>query len=421
MKKAIILLAIFSLAGFSGGCDKETKVSLDISEEVSKKEATICPEHGVLEDECIRCNPSLIPEFKQKGDWCKEHNLPESQCDICNPALAGKVLLSPESQSLAGIKTEKVEITSLAKKMLATGKITFNQKKLSHITSRVSGRTEKVFAFLQSKVEAGQPLVSLYSPEYLTAQSEYIQAEERLKRTKQVSSSEEKSAAEAICESAKQRLIILGVPEKEIAELEKTHIVQPYLTVRAPFSGTIVESNVIQGNYVQPGSNLYKLANLSTLWAIADVYEKDIAVIKIGQVAEITTSAYPHEAFKGKVSVIGDVLDEKTRTFKVRIEVPNPKGKLKPEMFARISIITGNDSVVAVTKETILVDGDHKIVFVSSGDNTYNRREVDLGREADGLVEVVLGLKKGENVVTEGNFLLKSELLKSKLGAGCAE
>ena len=421
MKKAIILLAIFSLAGFSGGCDKETKVSLDISEEVSKKEATICPEHGVLEDECIRCNPSLIPEFKQKGDWCKEHNLPESQCDICNPALAGKVLLSPESQSLAGIKTEKVEITSLAKKMLATGKITFNQKKLSHITSRVSGRTEKVFAFLQSKVEAGQPLVSLYSPEYLTVQSEYIQAEERLKRTKQVASKEEKSAAEAICESAKQRLIILGVPEKEIAELEKTHIVQPYLTVRAPFSGTIVESNVIQGNYVQPGSNLYKLANLSTLWAIADVYEKDIAVIKIGQVAEITTSAYPHEAFKGKVVVIGDVLDEKTRTFKVRIEVPNPKGKLKPEMFARISIITGNDSVVAVTKETILVDGDHKIVFVSSGDNTYNRREVDLGREADGLVEVVLGLKKGENVVTEGNFLLKSELLKSKVGAGCAE
>lgn len=421
MKKIIAELMIFSLIWFSPGCNKKTEVSQAVSKEISKREIRICSEHGVPEDECFRCNPSLIPKFKEKGDWCEEHNVPESQCDICNPTLKEKILLSPESQSLAGIKAEEVNIKSLPRKVLATGKVTYNEKKLSHITSRVSGRIEKVFVFLQSKVEAGEPLVSLYSPEYITAQSEYIQAEEGLKRAKQMSNSEDESTAETIYKSAKQKLILLGISAKEIEELEKTHTIQSYLIVRAPFAGTIVEGNAIQGDYVQPETILYRLADLSTLWVMVDIYERDIGVVKSGQMTEITTAAYPEEVFRGKIIVVGDVLDEKTRTFKVRIEIESPRGKLKPEMFVKASILTGNDSVLAIPKKAVLVEGEQKIVFVGQDSNTYWRREVSLGMETEELVEVVQGLRAGENVVTEGNFLLKSELLKSKLGAGCAE
>jgi len=421
MKKVIVGWVIFSLLWIFVGCDKEAEVSQEASEVVSQETSEICSEHGVPENECTRCNPSLIPKFKEKGDWCEEHNLPESQCSFCNPALAGKILLSSESHSLAGIKSEAVGIRSLPKKTGATGKISYNEKNLAHITPRVSGRVEKVFVFLQSKVEAGEPLVSLYSPEYLTAQSEYIQAEERLKRAKQTSGNEEEVTAEAIYKSARQKLVILGVSEEEILQLEETRTIQPYLTLRAPFSGTILESNAIQGDYVQPETILYRLANLSTLWVMADVYERDVAKVRDGQVAEITTTAYPDEIFKGKVAVIGDVLDEKTRTFKVRIDAENSQGKLKPEMFVRISIIASNEKVLAIPITTVLLDGEERIVFVSQDDQTYWRRAVKLGRETDGWAEVINGLTAGEMVVTEGNFLLKSELLKSKLGAGCAE
>ena len=421
MKKVIVGWVIFSLLWIFVGCDKEAQVSPESSPALSKVETKICSEHGVPENECTRCNPSLIPKFKEKGDWCEEHNLPESQCSFCNPALAGKILLSSESHSLAGIKSEAVSLQSLPKKTEATGKITYNQKQLTHITPRVSGRVEKVFVFLQSKVEAGEPLVSLYSPEYLTAQSEYIQAEERLKRMNQMSANEEEATAEAIYRSARQKLIILGVSKEEILQLEETHTIQTYLILRAPFSGTILESNAIQGDYVQPETILYRLANLSTLWVMADVYERDVAKVRDGQVAEITTTAYPDEIFKGKVAVIGDVLDEKTRTFKVRIDAENSQGKLKPEMFVRISIIASNEKVLAIPITTVLLDGEERIVFVSQDDQTYWRRAVKLGRETDGWAEVINGLTAGEMVVTEGNFLLKSELLKSKLGAGCAE
>jgi Cu(I)/Ag(I) efflux system membrane fusion protein len=393
MKQMTLAFAIFSILWFGAGCGELNNPSGEVAAKTSHQEGGFCKEHGMLESECTKCNPSL----------------------------EGKVLISPERQSLSGIKTEKVKIRSLPREISATGKINYNEKKLTHLTSRVSGRVEEVFAFLYSRVEKGESLVSLYSPEYLAVQSEYIQAEERLKKAKPRNDPEEEVTAGAIFQSTKQKLIILGVSEKEMVRLEETHTIQPHLLIQAPFSGTIVESNVTQGNYVDQQTNLYKLADLSTVWVMADVYEKDIADLKAGQVAQITTPIYPDEIFTGRVESISDVLDEKTRTFEARVVLSNPQRKLKPEMFVNVSIITKNDSSLAIPKSAVLMDGEKNIVFISTDDQTYFRRELQLGNERDGLVQIISGLNPDENVVIEGNFLLKSELLKSEMGAGCAE
>ena len=165
-----------------------------------------------------------------------------------------------------------------------------------------------------------------------------------------------------------------------------------------------MESNVLQGNFIQLETNLYKLADLSTLWIIADIYERDISKVENKQKVEITTNIYPNEIFIGQITATGDVLDEKTRTFKIKIDINNVSGKLKPEMFVNISILTNEESILAIPKKAVLTDGENKIVFVSFGKNVFVKREIKLGRETDEIVEIFSGLKTGENVVTEGNF-----------------
>ncbi len=359
---------------------------------------------------------------QQHKDWCSEHNMSEAECTICNPGLTGKIVISSESQTIAGIKTEKVyPARSGSNKIWTTGKVIYNEKKLVYITSRVNGRIEEISAFLQSKVISGDPLVTIYSPEYLTMQSEYIQSIERWTRAKQNNNVEEETTAKLIHDSAKQKLIITGMTEKAIVQLSETRTVQPYLNIHAPFNGTIIESNVIQGNYIQLGTVIYKLADLSTLWVTADVYEHNIAQINIGQPVEVTTVAYPGEIFEGIVTTIGDVLDEKTRNFKVRIELSNPYNKLKPEMFVKVSFITSNRSSINIPKKAVLTEDENNIVFLALANKTFQRKKIELGIATEDYIQVVNGLTPGDIIVTEGQFLLKSEVLKSKLGAGCAE
>lgn len=326
------------------------------------------------------------------------------------------VHLSNENKELIKIETTKAEMKKLKTKIFVPGVVTYNEKRLTHITSRISGIIEEVFVFLQTRVKAGEHLLSIYSPEYLTFQSEFIQAEERLKRTKQIKDIEEETTAKSIYESAKRKLEILGVTEEEISKLEKSHAPQTSLIVRASFTGTIVESNVVQGNYVQPGSNLYKLADLTTLWIIADVYEKDIAYVESDKIAEIQTTAYPDKIFKGNITAIGDILEEKTRTFKVRIEITNPEGKLKPGMFVNILIESESYiEIFAVPISAIQTEGGKEIVFIEKKPNTYIKREVKTGLRSEEFVQILDGINTGEKVVSKGSFILKSELLKKEL------
>lgn len=190
------------------------------------------------------------------------------------------------------------------------------------------------------------------------------------------------------------------------------------LEIRAPFAGTVTEASEILGHVVEVGGTMFHVADLSTLWVLVDIYEKDIAKIKAGLTAEIEVAAYPGEKFRGRLTTIFDVLDETTRTVKARVEAENPTGKLKPQMFATVNLQSGEAADVLVVPESaVQSEGDQRFVFVPEAEG-FEKREVRTGQKMDGLIAILEGLAMGDSVVTDGAFVLKSELAKEILEEG---
>ena len=333
-----------------------------------------------------------------------------------SPANSDMLTLKEESLKLIDLKTEKVSLKSIPVEFSASGVIGFNEKRLVHITSRVSGWVDKVYKFVGDKVRMGDSLVSIHSPEFLSAQGEFIQAEERLKSIPKTDSIDYRTAS-SLYQSAKAKLILLGITEIETKLLEDTHQPAPRLVIKSPLNGSIIESNMIAGNTVEKGANLFRLSDLSSLWVTANVYEKDISKIQRGQRVQIKVSSFPNKIFPGTVEAVNDVLDETTRTFKVRILVDNTSGDLKPEMFCEC-LFRGEISkkMLAIPSSALQNIEGENIVFVAQGSNSFEKRLVKTGPELSSYVEILEGLKVGEEVVTEGSFVLKSELLKGEMG-----
>ena len=346
------------------------------------------------------------------------------------------IQLDPKSIQAANLKIEEVSLKSLKNILQAPGSVKFNENKLAHVGSRVPGRIVEVSANLGDKVKEGDSLAIIDSTELGTAQSEYLKAKanflaqeksyERAKKLlegKAISLGEyQKREAEymtvrAEFKAAEDRLHLLGLSEAELKRIGSEHIINSKVVVRAPFSGTVVERHATLGEVIEPAVKLFTLADLSTLWIIADVPEKDIPLVKTGLPIEIKFSPYPDEVFEGTVTYIGDQIDPSTRTVKVRTEVDNSLGKLKPEMFANILITTEVVSdILAIPEEAVQTNGNKKIVFIDKGNGGFEKREVSLGRQVDSFYEVVYGVKAGERIVTKGSFLLKSEAQKGELG-----
>lgn len=316
----------------------------------------------------------------------------------------------------AGIRVEAVEKKSVAIPLTLPGKVSYNEKKLAHITARVSGRIEKVHAFINDRVSAGEILMEIFSQEFLSMQSEFLQAADRLERSER-SSGDEPSTAQSIYESAKRKLLVVGVTENDVREIESSRAPKTYLPVRAPFAGTIIENSVRQGAFVQAGSELYELTDLSTLWVLADIYEKDLPHVRAGMNASVEVSAYPNERVEGQISTIYGVLDEKTRTVKARIEVRNKDSKLKPEMFCNIHVQTklGRETI-KIPASALLGETEKHFVFIALNDTTFQKRDVRTGIETREFAEVLDGLLVGEKIVVRGGFFLKSELTKETFG-----
>lgn len=327
-------------------------------------------------------------------------------------APSGQVTLTEEGVKLAGIKMEKITIRSIPVEFSAPGEVGFNEKKLVQIPARVSGWVEKVYAFPGDRVTAGESLAAINSPEFLSVQSEFIQADERLKS---VSDPVERRTAEALFGSARSRLLLFGADEREATALTESHQPVPRLIIKSPIAGSVVESNASEGTRVEKGANLLRISDLSTLWVSASVYEKDIRAVQKGEPVKLRVSSLPGRTLAGRVEAVNDVLDAATRTFKVRIAVENSEGLLKPEMFCEC-LFAGESSrpFLAVPASALQRLGNQQIVFVPAGPNSFEKREVKTGQEIGNYVEILEGLKTGEEVVSEGSFLLKSELLKSR-------
>ena len=330
----------------------------------------------------------------------------------------GTVQISPERQQLIGVRLGTVEKRPLQKVIRTVGRIDYDEKRIGIVSPKISGWIEELYVdFTGQFVRKGEPLLTIYSPELVSTQEEYLLA---LKAKQDWSKSPFSEVAEGgtlLAESARRRLKLWDISDAQIKALEESREPQKTLTLYSPFTGHVLEKMVNKGRFVDAGMALYKIADLSVVWLIADIYESELPAIRVGQQAAIQMSYYPGETFTGKAIYIYPYMDAQTRTAKVRYEFANPHGKLKPEMFANVEITVRLGDKLAVPEGAVIDTGVRKVVIVDRGSGYFEPREVRLGARAGDVFEVLEGLKAGERVVTSANFLIDSESkLKEAIG-----
>lgn len=318
--------------------------------------------------------------------------------------------ISPEKQQLIGVQYGTVENQSLSKSLRAVGRAAFDETKIVRINPKIEGWIEDVFVDFTGKlVKKGQPLLTIYSPDLVQTQEEYLLA---LKSRKQLSESpfgEAVNFSESLVQSARRRLELWDVTEAQIKELETRGVSSRTMTLYAPESGFVMTRNAFPKQRVMPDTELYQLADLSNIWIVADIYEFEAADIKLWQPATVTFSSYPGRNFSGKITYIYPQVDNTTRTLKVRIELANKDFLLKPDMYADVTLNIGYGNRLVVPQEAVMDSGSEQLVYVSLGDGYFEPRKVQLGAKVDNKYVVIAGLKPGERVVTSGNFLVDSE------------
>jgi len=319
----------------------------------------------------------------------------------------------------AGVKASPVEVRSLAREIRAVGMLDFDEKRMATVSARIAGRIDKLDVdFTGIHVTRGQKLLELYSPDLVSTQQEFLLALSYRERLRESPLQEVVEGADLLAAAARRRLALWGITDEQIAVLERERQPRIHMTVHSPLTGTVIEKKVLQGQYVAAGDAMYKIADLSSLWLIAEVYEAELAKVRIGQPVAVTVPSYPERVFSGRVAFINPVLDSHTRTAKVRVDLPNRGGLLKPQMFAQAKLkVPVGAKVLVVPRDAVLDAGDKQYAWVESSAGQYERRELKVGAEADGYYEVLSGLTKGEKVVTAANFLIDSQ---AQLKAGAA-
>ena len=281
---------------------------------------------------------------------------------------------------------------------------------MAQVFTKVEGWIDKLYVNYTGKlVEKGQPLFSLYSPDLVATQDEYILALQAKESLASSSLPEIRAGSASLLEATRRRLSLWDISNEQIAELQKTREPKRNLTFFSPMSGFVIKKDAVQGMKVMPDKELYTITDLSTVWVTADIYEFELANIRLGQRATITLSYFPGQTFSGKVAWISPVLEEKTRTTKVRLEFANRDFKLKPEMYANVEIEVDGGKKLAIPDEAVLDSGIRKIVFVDKGEGRYAPAEVKLGGKFDNYYEILSGLSPGERIIASASFLLDSE------------
>ena len=344
-----------------------------------------------------------------------------------------RVKLSPEALKNAGIKTAPAKAEAIAETLAVTATIAHNQDRLFHVTPRITGRVVDVRVSIGSEVKTGTVLATLDSTELGQTKLEYIKSQTLLELAKgsyerekslfdqKIAAKKDVLAAEAEYRKAQaearslhERLRLYGLSDQAIDNLSNS----PSLyTLTAPGPGVVIEREMSKGEVIEAGKKVATVSDLSTVWVLLNIHEKDLAKVKQGTTVKIHTESYPGEVFAGKVAYIGNMVDLQSRTVPVRVEVPNPRARLMPGMFATAEVVTGISSTEAImipSSAIQKIDGKPS-VFIQEKDGSFAKRELELGREFGSSVEVKAGLKEGELVVVTGAFTLKSELLKEGL------
>jgi RND family efflux transporter MFP subunit len=324
------------------------------------------------------------------------------------------VKITQERLQMMGVTTEKARVMRLDQSIRTVGMITVDETRISHIHTKFEGYIEQIFVnYVGQEVHKGQPIISVYAPDLVATQKEYILALQARDQWEKSGTGVRLPGIDLV-EAARQRLALWDISPDQIARIEKNREPVRDFVIYSPVSGIVSAKTAVLGNRVMPSDTLYDITDLSSVWVLADLYEINVPFVKIGDPATVSLSYDPGKVFKGRVSFINPNVDEKSRTVKVRIVLENPSGSLKPDMYAEVGFGGQLGSGIAVPDSAVMGTGEREMVFIAKGSGLFEPREVKTGVKVRGFYEIKWGVKAGEDVVTGANFLLDSE---SKLKA----
>ncbi|MEO8595096.1 MAG: efflux RND transporter periplasmic adaptor subunit [Candidatus Solibacter sp.] len=330
----------------------------------------------------------------------------------------GSVQISPEKQQLIGVEYGTAEYETVSSSVKAVARVSLDETRVAKVHSKLEGWIDDVFVdFTGKQVKQGDPLITIYSPEALATQQEYLLAIKAQHHMEGNPVHEMLGSTENLVAAAKRRMELWDIGEGQIAEITAKGVPLKSLTLTSPINGFVMERNAFSKQRIMPDTVLYTLADLSRVWVVADVFEYEASSIRVGTAATLALSYLPGRTFRGRVNYILPQVDPATRTLKVRIEFPNADFALKPDMYGEVEFQTGGGRRLVVPQTAMLNSGDRQVVFVDRGKGYFEPREVKPGARSDGKVEILAGLKAGERIVISGNFLIDSESqLKTALG-----
>lgn len=367
-----------------------------------------CPMHPfIIQDKpgsCPICGMELV---KKLTDAQNAVQTPEQQQQA---AKLGQISLSATQRVMANVATQEVRMQALTKEISAVGVVQYDQSRQAKVTAWIAGRIDRLHVdTVGAYVSKNRPVAEVYSPELLASQQEYLLA---VKSREQLKNSPIPSIAqngEGLVASARQRLMLYGVKDSQIAALEKAGTPNIRLPIYTPLSGVVTEKLVQQGQYVNVGDPLFNIADLSRVWIEIEVYESEFQNLRLGQAVEISSQSFPGKVFSGHVSFIYPFLDPKTRTVRARVEMPNPGLKLKPDMFVNAVIKVGLGSSMVVPVSAVMDSGKRQVVWVETQPGVFEPHQVQVGQRTDDKIQILSGLKAGDKVAVSGAYLIDSE------------
>jgi len=331
---------------------------------------------------------------------------------------SNQIKISTGKVQKLGVRSEPAALRALDRVVKTVGRIEVDERRVFAIAPKFEGWVEQLFVNATGQpVSRGQPLFEVYSPELVSAQREYAIASEAVKSLKDAGA-DSQASMRRLADSSLARLKNWDISEEQVRALAQSGEARRTLTFRSPVSGIVMEKKAVQGMRFMPGDSLYQVADLSSVWVVADVYEQDIALVTTGSKAKVRIDAYPDQSFEGRITYVYPTLRAETRTIPVRLEIANPRQLLKPAMFAQVELpVGGRAKVLTVPISAVIDSGTRRIVLVQLAEGRFEPREVKLGSRTDDYVEVIDGVKAGEMVVVAANFLIDAESnLKAVIG-----
>lgn len=445
------LAALVSFILAAQACDQGPVAEQPAAERPAPARAVVgegmCSEHGVLEAVCTRCNPALIPVFKAKGDWCEEHQYPESFCPICHPEKGGRppvdvrgddgpadgtrvTFKTKDTARLAGIQVVKAAARARESNIIVTAKIVYDATRVAEINARSAGVVREIRADIGARVAVGSPLAAIESAAVGAEQSRLQSARSRVaieerNHARAKALQEEGIAAQKSVLAAQQALDAaradLAAAQAALGMVGSVDGSSRY-TLKAPIAGIVTRRDATIGRLVDTDRVLFEIVDTSSMWAELDIPENDVAHVEVGQDVQVNVESLGDRAFAGTLSYVSAEIDPHTRTARGRVALANPGGVLRGNMFARAQIrVKVSGSAVVVPRQAVQRAKQAQLVFVRVADDAFEARRVQVGPGGADLVEVRGRVAPGDEVATDGSFLLKTETLKGSIGAGCCD